>query len=340
MSENIIFVDKQYKFILDLIPMGECLVNKGKSITSFTSEVFCFKFKEQQEQGWVLKPISVNNLREAVAERAAYKFSNEAGLGIVPETKIGSYKGMVAIIKPFIDSNNHLSDETYKYLLASNNDNIKDLKNFWFVFGQWDTSSDNAIYTNDGRLISIDNTNIANIQKVGTYGEPHFVKTFFTSHPNEGSIEQADRIIGPGKNVLEVLNTKFGENAAKSVNAEIIAKKPYFEFTYFVNDNYVWRNHYSFDKFPNYFVPKAQMDIKSLEKFTTIKNIDCNNIFKTTLQELQTILEMQEEPNAKSIIYSLDRHFDIICEGINQRYDLAYDYLVDQYDEGIAELTC
>jgi hypothetical protein len=209
-------------------------------------------------------------------------------------------------------------------LLASDSYDISNLKLFWFILGQWDTSASNVLLMENNQLIAIDNANIAHIQKVSAYGDHHFVRLFYTDLDDEGSIENPVELQGNGRDILTKLNETFDDLPQFYINRlENLADRP-TSFTYFIEGNRVWRNFNDDRVTPQYFSP--EVNLESIQKF---KNVDCTIFDQLTnkfINDLDDNILSEIDLTPKEFSAQLNNHFELICQGIISRYELVEDH--------------
>lgn len=309
-SQTIINLEKQSA---QITPMREFLHQRGKE-ANFTSAVSHITLEDSSE--WVLKLLekepNFKELTEIIAEVAAYEISKAINLDLVPKTKMVTHEQKLGSLQKFVD--NTLSKAEYNNLLSVQNKDIECLKLFWFILGQWDTSIDNVLFTQEQKPIAIDNANIANIQQVSAYGKHHFVRLFYTDQENQGSIETPITIHGKGPYVSETLSVNFGTEIPKYF-INTLCKKNIASFTYFIEHNRVWRNFNDDVVEPDYFMHKFSQENLQKFQFTNSKNIFSKLI--TRCAEFSTSDQLGE----------LNKHFNQVAEGIEHRYHLAENYL-------------
>ncbi len=304
-------------------PMREFLNSIGKE-AEFTSDVYHVTLNDNSQ--WVLKlseEPSIKEFTEFIAEVAAYKISKETVIDLVPKTKLVAYQGKIGSLQKFVG--NTLDKKSYHDLLSSNIEKIEHLKLFWFILGQWDSGEENVLFTQEAKPVAIDNANIANIQQVSEYGKPHFVRSFYTDKDNNGSIKEPIVIQGHGSHVSSTLKETF-EKEVPQYFIQALAKKSHTSFTYFVENNRIWRNFNDDITIPDYFMEKFSRD--NLEKFKSLNFDNIASKLTTKLinslnSEILTSLETPKEELSQSI----QKHFDQVSQGINTRYHLAEDYL-------------
>lgn len=309
--------------IKKILPMREFLSAIGKEAT-FTSNVYHVTLNDNSQ--WVLKlsdEPDIKEFTECIAEAVAYKISKKTGINLVPKTKLIPYKGQIGSLQQFIGDT--LDKESYHDLLSANNQEIENLKLFWFILGQWDSGKENVLFTQEKKPVAIDNANIAHIQQVSKYGKSHFVRLFYTDKENNGSIEEPIAVQGHGTHVSSTLSETFGKDIPQYFIRTFL-KKDIASFTYFIENNRVWRNFNDDATTPDYFMAKFSRN--NLEKFQSL-NFD-NIVSKLTTKlisslssEILTTLKTTKEELSQSI----KKHFDQVSQGINTRYQLAEDYL-------------
>lgn len=322
------FIMKQKTIInldTDIIiqPMREFLRSIEKE-ASFTSEVYHVILNDNSQ--WVLKlsdEPGVKEFTEFIAEAAAYKISKETGIDLVPQTKLATYQGKIGSLQKFIGDT--LDKELYQDLLSKNNKEIEYLKLFWFILGQWDSGKENVLFTQEEKPVAIDNANIAHIQQVSEYGKPPFVRLFYTDKENNGSIKKPIVIHGQGAHVSSTLSETFRKEIPKYF-IQALDKKANASFTYFVENNRVWRNFNDDVTTPNYFMENFSPE--NLEKF---KSLNFNNVVSKLITKLINSLNSETlttlNTTKEELSRSIKKHFAQVSEDINTRYQLAEDYL-------------
>lgn len=110
------------------------------------------------------------------AEVAAYKASSVLRIGLVPPTVLRTIDGVEGSIQLFVDSdldtsNKNLRRKAYRWVSKKEK---SDMNVFYYVFGQWDSQSDNQIITSDFHLALIDNAALYHSQYT-RYGDFSFV---------------------------------------------------------------------------------------------------------------------------------------------------------------------
>lgn len=306
-------------------PMQEFLHSIGKE-ACFTSKVYHVTLNDNSQ--WVLKlsdEPAIKEFTEFIAEAAVYKISKEAGIDLVPKTKLITYKGQIGSLQQFIGDT--IDKESYHDLLSANNQEIEHLKLFWFILGQWDSGKENVLFTKEKKPVAIDNANIAHIQQVSKYGKSHFVRLFYTHKENNGSIEEPIAVQGDGKHVSSTLEETFGEEIPKYFIRTFL-KKDIASFTYFIENHRIWRNFNDDVTIPDYFMAKFSRN--NLEKF---KSLNFDNIVSKLTTKLINLLNPEilttVETSKEELSQSIKKHFAQISQGINTRYQLAEDYLND-----------
>ncbi|RYE05572.1 MAG: hypothetical protein EOP33_05350 [Rickettsiaceae bacterium] len=300
---------------------------------NFTSPVYHVLLKDKSalvlkmtEEVYVL-PQLIIELAKIIGEVAAYKFSEKTGINLVPKTQLVTYKDNVSSSQEFIS--NEIDRNKYSHLLSSDNSNIELLKMFWFIVGQWDAHTGNVLFRTEQQPIAIDNANIANLQKVNYYGGHQFIRLFYTDKTNEGSIDHPILIKGSGKKVLAQLYENFSEELP-DYYVQVYNKLAQVDtsFSYFVEDNRVWRNFCTPD---SYFTKNFSKD--TLEKLKLIKDIS-HQTFAHLIEKCTNSVSMKVLDELKvsriEVSTQLTQHFAQIEIGIETRYKLAENYLNSQ----------
>ena len=265
--------------IINIKPMRQALKEQGKK-AEFEGEGEVFLVDLENGTKAVFKSPFINYQADSVAEIAAYKASLYLGFPRVPPVVLREIGGMKGSIHLFVNTPIDLlkPGEYKKALQKMSQEDVDNLKIFYFIFGQWDTGPANLLaYTDGSKLypIAIDNAKISDLQYV-RYGELPFICELYNSKVNPKDwdtafpFENAQIMKEP---TAEKLRQLFGDKLPKYFYDNV---KFYgaWRLKYIFYKNIIWRQYRAFDQD---FVKSYVADCRYL-KNDAIKNLDLNKL--------------------------------------------------------------
>lgn len=263
--------------IIDIKPMRQALKEQGRYI-DFDGEVFLVIL----ENG-IKAVFKESETSCSAAEIAAYKASLYLGFPHVPPVALREHAGMKGSIHLFVNTSIDLlkANEYKKALQKMSQEDIDNLKIFYFIFGQWDTGPHNLLTCCDGSKvypIAIDNAAIQSIQYV-RYGELPFVRTARRERVNPKNWHQpfpfeSAQIIENA--TVEKLRQLFGDKLPEYYYQNVILpplpKTKFYQnqLKYVFYQNILWRQY-------AYTVKSYVTDCRYLNN-DAIKNLDLNKL--------------------------------------------------------------
>lgn len=222
---------------------------KYHHVVRHTEEVDIILFKNGIKG--VFKPKREKDIYSIYSEIGAYKASCFLMFPYIPPTVLRIIQGTLGSLQLFSDSvllkeNNDIADKLNK----AHHKDIIALKTFNFIFGQWDTSTNNILeknYNNKTYLISIDNEHIITKQHV-RYGESPFVASIYSEKLQSNDFEKSfpfDDVIEIKNPTKEKIKQYFGDKLPQwwydKIHVNLLKNQP---FRFVIYRNIIWRQRY------------------------------------------------------------------------------------------------
>ena len=293
--------------IIDIKPMKSVLIEQGKK-AEFDGQVFLITLENEIKAAF--KSLPLDDQGDAQAEVAAYQASLYLGFPYIPPTVLREINGMKGSLQLFVNTPIDLlvDGEYTKALQQVSQEDLANLKIFYFVFGQWDSGAHNLLSLQDESklyLIAIDNSGIRNHQYVH-YGELPFVRILYSDKLNTNDWDKPFPF-----NNAQVIDDPSSESLKKSFGnklPELFYKnfKSYGEpLKYVIYQNSLWRQYHAFDKsFDKSYAEKCpqktletlqKLDLKILKEiFLPAKGADflTNSYFEGILERRDQVLDL------------------------------------------------
>ena len=268
--------------IINIKPMRQALKEQGKK-AEFEGEGKVFLVTLENGIKAVFKSPFINYQADPAVEVAAYKASLYLGFPRVPPVALRELEGMKGSIHLFVNTSIDLlkAKEYKKALQKMSQEDLDNLKIFYFIFGQWDSGPANLLTYSDGSKvypIAIDNAKISDLQYV-RYGELPFVRSkrlekvdpqdWHQPFPFESAqiIENATV-----EKLRQLFGDKLPEYYYQNVTLPPLPKTKFYQsqLKYVFYQNILWRQY-------AYTVKSYVTDCRYLNN-DAIKNLDLNKL--------------------------------------------------------------
>ncbi|PCI73158.1 hypothetical protein COB28_04885 [Candidatus Dependentiae bacterium] len=281
--------------VKNIIPMREFLESAGKK-DDFTNEVSLIELEGGIRA--VFKPGEDNYFEEV-----AYNVSCHLEYPYVPPTVMRTINNQEGSLQLFVETEIDLLDDgMYEQMFEKFDENdINNLKLFYFVFGQWDSGAYNLLayeYEKKVYAIAIDNEGFANMQKV-RYGELPYIRICY-----DESFKTNDFDIPFPFDSYKILK----KSSKDDMNQDFVKKlpdwfrtAPYNHRKYILYQDGFWCQFHAFnDKFI-----KSYVDICSEKIYQTLQKLDrstLHSLYKKVLNnglfkeaQIDDILERRDQ---------------------------------------------
>lgn len=254
----------------------------------------------------VFKSFPKDDLGDAYAEVAAYQASVVLGFPNIPPTVMTEIKGMKGSLQLFVETEvDSLAPGVYEAALKEvSQDDIANLKLFYFVFGQWDTGPHNLLILKDKEkthLIAIDNSGIRNHQYV-KYSNLPFVRVCYSDALQTNDWDKSfpfDRAETIKKPTTAKVHEVFGNKLPESFYQKFKFYGP--SFRYVTYHNSLWKQFHAGDdefeiSFTNHLSTQTRKKLEALNLKLLKKIFSCSkNVDFLTPAYLKAILERRDQ---------------------------------------------